>query len=257
MNTLRAWRSGPEVLCTLIALVGLAACVPTQQGSGGDDDDGSADGDSDGSGTGDPGSSTSGGGADDGNTCNEVLTCIVACADEACANACYAAGSDSARQKLDELVGCLDDSVCTDDACAQAACGTEIATCVEDAGAPEDTDPPVPPGAVPAELAGDWIGSAGSYHFDADGAYWFVGILSSSGPCVGFEKIVFTDTGVASASGGQLTLTAQTAQKETHECGGEITTEAMDAHTSHYSWSIAGTTLTLVNESGAVEYTKQ
>jgi hypothetical protein len=257
MNTLRdTWRFGPKVLSTLLAVLGLAACVPQQGGQDGDSDS-SADADSDdgGSGTGDGG--TGGAAADHGESCNEVLTCLVACADDACANACYAAGSDAARQMIDALVGCLDDSMCADDACAQAACGAQLDACVQDAGVPDDPGPPVTQGGVPAELVGDWMGYRGSYHFDASGEYWFVGVLSSDGPCIGFEKIVLTDTGVASASGNDLTLSAQTAQKETHECGGAIVTETTAPHTNQYTWSIDGTTLTLVNESGATEYTKQ
>jgi hypothetical protein len=259
MNTLRdTLRFGPKVLSTLIAVLGLAACVPTQQGGEDADSDSSADDSDDGgSGAGGDSGGTGGAAADGGESCTEVLACLVACADDACANACYAAGSDAARQKIDALVGCLNDSMCEDDACAQAACGAQIDACVQDAGVPDDPGPPVTQGAVPAELVGDWMGFRGSYHFDESGEYWFVGVLSSDGPCIGFEKIVLTDTGVASASGNNLTLSAQTAQKETHECGGDITTEATAAHTNQYTWSIDGTTLTLVNESGAIEYTKQ
>jgi hypothetical protein len=265
MNTpFDTWRPGTKVLSTLVAvlglatMLGLAACLPTQQGGQDGDSDSSADADSDddGSGDGDDSGGTGGAAADQGESCNEVLTCLVACADDTCQSACYAAGSDAARQKIDALVSCLNDSMCADDACAQAACGAQIDACVQDARVP-DSGPPDVQGAVPAELVGDWLSSRGSYHFDESGSYWFVGVLSSDGPCIAFEKIVFTDTGVASAAGNELTLSAQTAQKATHDCGGEITTEATAAHTDQYTWSIDGTTLTLVNEAGAIEYAKQ
>jgi hypothetical protein len=231
---------------------------------GGDESDEDADSessdsdDSDADGAGDSGGTSSGGSVGGaGESCNAVLTCMLDCPDDACGNACYANGSDGARQKIDALLGCLNASMCADAECAKMACAPEIDACVQDADVPVDSGPPVTQGVVPAELVGDWINHRGSYHFDAGGSYWFVGVLDSDGPCIGFDKIVYTHTGLASANGDGLTLTAQTVQKETTDCSGQVTTEMNPGHTSQYTWSIVGSTLTLVGESGAIEYTKQ
>ena len=245
------WRIGPKVCSTLLAMLALSACVPIQSAEDGDDSDDSGDSD-EGAGS---GTSSSGTVQDAGDSCNEVLTCISSCPDDACATACYDGGSNGAREKMDALLVCLDASMCADAQCAKMACAAELDTCTQDVAVPVD-DPPVTQGMVPAELVGDWLGSRGSYHFDESGAYWSVGILSSDGPCVSFEKIVFTDTGVASTTGSNLTLTAQTRQQDTYDCNGQMTTKMNPAQTTQYTWSIAGETLTLVGESGAIEYAK-
>ena len=192
---------------------------------------------------------------DAGESCNQVLTCAVNCADDACANDCYAKGSSSAQQKFDALLVCLNESMCADAECAQAACGDQIAACVNDVEAPQNPNtPPVTEGMVPGELVGDWIGNNGSYHFDANGSYFFVGILSTSGNCIAFEKIEFTDSGVAAASGSTLTLTAENRKQVTYDCSGQPTTATQPPETKQYGWSIQGTTLTLVGDTGPIDY---
>jgi len=192
-----------------------------------------------------------------GDSCNVIFTCIGQCADDSCANDCYAKGSSVGKQTIDALLSCLDTNSCTDAPCAKMYCQEQIDACVNDVSAPSDSGPPVTQGNIDPSLVGDWRASSTNYHFDAAGNYSMVGVLSTDGPCIAFDHITITNDGVAQTQGNVLTVTATTNKKETLDCSGYATITTEPGDTQQFTWSISGSILTLVSSAGAVEFQKQ
>ena len=140
--------------------------------------------------------------------------------------------------------------------CAKMACAAEITACLDDVDAKSDAGA-VTMGNIPAELVGDWATTDIHYHFDANGNYFEVGVLASHGTCIAYDHIDFTDTGIASVSGNQLTTSATTSKQDTTDCYGTKTSKTYPGNTDVFTWSIQGTTLTLVGQTGTIEYQKQ
>ncbi len=90
-------------------------------------------------------------------TCREVVEqCDSQCGDPLCVNRCTAEGTENAQGQHAALLDCGQRSGCTDQACMEASCPTEIATCMGPA--PSDMPPAAPadpasdaPGNTPAE----------------------------------------------------------------------------------------------------------
>ena len=105
-------------------------------------------------------------------TCGGIFDCAAKCeaAGTPCDEACLAKGSASAQTAVTGLVSCSDANTCTDSACLQERCATEIAACVQppNSGA-KPLEGSVPTGNVPAELVAVWKGNEESIELRADG----------------------------------------------------------------------------------------
>lgn len=114
---------------------------------------------------------------------------------------------------------------------------------------------------LPADLVGKWIADNTTYSFMADGSYFMVGILYSKGSCVAYEKIQITDNGNAAVSGNQLTLSAVTTKQDTFYCNNfgatPDTSKTSPGDTTQFTWSVNGTTLTMIGATGQIDFTKQ
>jgi hypothetical protein len=72
-------------------------------------------------------------------TCKEVVEqCDSQCSDPLCLHQCTPQGLPEARTQHDALLDCGQSHGCTDQACMEANCSAEIATCM---GPSEPTDP--------------------------------------------------------------------------------------------------------------------
>jgi len=192
-----------------------------------------------------------------GDSCNAIFTCVGQCSDDPCTNACYDKGSGAGKQKIDALVACLNDNACSDATCAKMYCSQELDECINDVSVSHDAGPPVTQGSIDSSLIGDWMGSSITYHFDADGSYFMVGLLVTPGACIAIDHIELTNHGVARTQGNMLTTTATTRKQVTTDCDGNQTTTMNAARTDQFTWSISGSTLTMVGDTGAIDYQKQ
>lgn len=192
-----------------------------------------------------------------GDSCDEIFTCVQQCADDPCANACYARGSAAGKQKIDALAACLSANDCSDATCAQTYCSQEVDACDNDVNGSSDAGAPVTQGNIDPSLVGAWMSSSISYHFSADGSYLMVGVLSSPGPCIAFDHIDISNEGVAETNGNMLTTTATTSKQVTTDCAGIQTTKTSPGDTQQFTWSISGSTLTMVGDTGSIDYQKQ
>lgn len=187
-------------LRTVVALgtMALAGCAPSGDGGGGTDG----------------GTDKDGGGAAT-STCLDIMNCIAGCAnnDNACVDACYAAGSPTGQSQLLDLLNCMNAQQCTDVPCVQTQCSTPLQTCVGSSttGGGTTNTGGVPPGNVPPELVGSWSGAGWDEDIqltlNADGSAALMRYKQSSiGSCDMGVTSRWT-TGSAVASGNQLTLT--------------------------------------------------
>ena len=209
-------------------------------------------------------SGTSGGGdsavgATAGDSCNKIFTCVGECTDDSCANDCYAKGSAAGQQTIDALLQCLDTNGCTDATCAKMYCQQEIDACTNDVTVNGNGNggPPVTQGDIDPSLVGDWMAHSISYHFSADGSYFMAGLLAPPGMCLAFDHIDFIDHGVAQTQGNVLATTATTSKQVTTDCAGNQTTKTTPGDTKQFTWSISGSTLTMVGDTGSIDYQKQ
>ena len=89
-----------------------------------------------GKGGGDDDSGDDSGGGDDGGgaelSCGEILDCMDACADDACAEECYGDGSADGQDILDDLFDCADENECDDYDCIDEYCPDELDECEGD-----------------------------------------------------------------------------------------------------------------------------
>jgi hypothetical protein len=73
----------------------------------------------------------SGGSVQKPTTCRGAAQCLAACGDDdKCTDNCYGGMSDAELKELQAISICIAESGCTDDACVEQACATEIATCL-------------------------------------------------------------------------------------------------------------------------------
>jgi hypothetical protein len=82
-------------------------------------------------------------------TCREVVEqCDSQCSDPLCVNRCTEQGNQEAQGQHAALLDCGQRSGCTDQACIEASCPSEIAACMGTSDAPADeTAPPTEPAA--------------------------------------------------------------------------------------------------------------
>ena len=125
-------------------------------------------------GAGDAGAATSS--DTSGLTCLAVLQCAVACADQPCADACFARGDADAQTKASAFGDCLTQNNCSDRSCLDANCSDSFNACIarptQPAGAPITGE--APQGSVPADFVGTWkytstFGTSDNFTFNADG----------------------------------------------------------------------------------------
>jgi hypothetical protein len=98
---------------SVLAMV-LALAVGCGGGGGDDDDDDDDDG-----------------GSSSGLTCGEIFECSAECETDACAEECYEDGSRSGQEAADDVIQCIVDNQCEDEACLEEECGGEIQACFE------------------------------------------------------------------------------------------------------------------------------
>ncbi len=67
-----------------------------------------------------------------GSSCSEVIDCLNTCTDDTCSNECVGSASTAAQQAILDLASCIQEHQCTDEACLQAQCGTELSACLGD-----------------------------------------------------------------------------------------------------------------------------
>jgi hypothetical protein len=64
-------------------------------------------------------------------TCRGAAECLAACGDDdKCTDNCFGGMNDAELKKLQAVSICIGESGCSDDACVQEVCATEIATCL-------------------------------------------------------------------------------------------------------------------------------
>jgi hypothetical protein len=182
-----------RVAVVMLLFVGAAACTATENATpaGGD------------------GGTTPPARAPDLN-CLQIISCAVECpeGDEACIDACAAKGTPDGVAKVEAFAQCIDEQQCTDSACAEEKCADSIEACVTSSKASSTGTPltgDAPPGSVPSDLVGSWIGARDgiTQHmvFEADGSgSWESSQTTQQSACASFTStlrtgnVVITDT---------------------------------------------------------------
>jgi len=232
-------------------LVPVVACTIQQNPGGGDGGGGGADASADGavakSGT---------------DSCAEALTCVGACKDDPCANACLERATPAAQQKVVALAQCINDHGCMDATCAKASCASEIDACVADPpGTPADAGAPVQGTPPPAELVGIWsyvgLDNGHTYTFYANGTYDVLHAYSNAGTCLTIDKLNTFLKGAVTIQGDQMVLSPASSEITTTDCNGKTTKKTSTGSVVQFTWSIQGNKLTLSNASATTTFTKQ
>lgn len=176
--------------------------------------------------------------------CVELFDCLGPCTDNACSDDCVARASQDGLAAANALADCAGAAGCADDACLQAQCPTELATCVGQSQPPPGGN--VPPGNVPAELVGSWAGAdAGTTRrliLGADGsASWQVGYTSDLGNCLKLEMLTYQGSAVFGAT--DFTFNGSSAAWTVFECNKKTseTPESAKSWTSPYQMNDANT----------------
>jgi hypothetical protein len=85
-------------------------------------------------------------------TCREVVEqCDSQCGDPLCINRCTGEGTQEAQGQHAALLDCGQRNSCTDQACMEQNCPTEIATCMGPAPAEQQPAPPAESGGAPGQ----------------------------------------------------------------------------------------------------------
>ena len=162
-----------------------------------------------GGGAGDGGTSADGGvgtGAGGALNCVGILDCASTCADTdtACADKCVARGTPTGKDAVVALSNCNTQNSCTDSACLQAKCATELQACLQSG---TGGGQPLPDGAapvtgnVPPELVGQWYSYGILFEFLADGS-----ASRSNNVSTGGCNSTSLEKGTAVVSGTTLTI---------------------------------------------------
>lgn len=232
-----------------LPLAGCTVVTPSSSGDGGGD-----------------GAAGDGGVAKSGTaSCGQTVTCLGACNDDPCQQACFDKASPAGQQLITALANCLNTNMCNDAACAKAKCTPELTACAQDVEAPPP-DAGVPPtmGApLPADLVGHWhrvtLQWGEDYTFNANGTYTGVFLYDNAGSCITIKSIATSLDGVAEAKGNTLTLTRLKGTQTTTDCSDNATMKPTSQSTSQYTWSVSPDkmTLTLTDGAGSSDYKKQ
>jgi hypothetical protein len=197
-------------------ILGLGAC-----GGGGGDDDCMG-----GNGYGGSGGGGGGGGGETGTTCAEIVDCFDACTTDACAQDCIDAGSPAAQDLMNDVLACVAQYSCTDSACVEAHCLSQVDACYADSGTGGGGGGGGPTGdPLPASIVGTWGSAEGNativYSFTADGRVSYsAGLYTGYGTCN--SKSVWVYDGVVGLSGDTITLQPTSGTYSSYGCSGEL-----------------------------------
>jgi hypothetical protein len=218
----------------------------------------------------DAGSSTTDGGvsAPPGLSCLQILQCIVACpdSDAACPDACLEKGDAEGKTNITAFVTCVDQEKCADAACVQDKCATPLDACVTSS-APKNSGTPLqgsaPPGSVPTDLVGEWVGARDGitqrFMFNADGSgEWRSAITSSQSACKHFTTT--TRTGNFVITDTTITVYATSVVESVQRCAPPAEDTNQPAVTEELMWHRADgdpNTILVVDNACAAKYPGQ
>jgi hypothetical protein len=201
--------------------------------------------------SGDAGPSAANGGGSQGITCKEILACAADCADgdQACEDACIAQGSPGGKGAIDAISACFDKNGCTDVACVQSKCSSEIQACLQQTNPPPSgstASTTAPQGSVPTELVGTWTHTSShgnsSYQFNADGTLVKATRMETNYGCASIVE--YASTGTAVFEGQNLTIYEVEGTTTSIVCDQGRTVEPISPSSTAYTWRFGADPLT-------------
>ncbi len=200
-----------------------------------------------------------------GQSCLQIFSCMFDCAsgDEPCLEACYEAGSEQGKSTLLTFAKCVEDEQCNDADCIQSRCGAQLSACVGES-KPQSTGTPLqgsaPPGSVPADLAGAWVGARNGITqrltLNADGTgSWETSIATKHYACL--SSVSTVKTGSMLVAEKTITVYATSVVEYFRECVPPVQVTNYPPQTEVLLWSRANNdpnTILLIDAACAAQY---
>lgn len=198
--------------------------------------------------------------------CPDVLRCVDGCGqDQACTDKCVGGATPTAKQKYEAMVACMEQNGCTDAACGETNCASEVDACAADTSSSSSNGAKSggngngntsPTGAANlADLVGVWRSvqtpepdTAYKLTINADGTYslHFHYANPANATCSYFLTRDIVDDGKASIQNGLLVTTPTKSEQWMTQCSGtESGKTAFENFPRTYQFSLSGGQLTL------------